>query len=116
MLSKLTEAQCVDAMTRGEFGPELRGASAKVAIIMTQSWCPQWTMMRSWLPGVSESLGASVFFVEYDNEPFFESFMAFKEDSFDNREIPYVRYFKDGEFIRSSNYLDKASFVRILGN
>ncbi len=115
MLSKMTEKQCAAAMASGEFESALRGAAPKVAIVLTQSWCPQWTMMRSWLGAVAETPGVAVYFVEYDNEPFFEPFMQFKEDSFGNREIPYVRYYRDGEFVRSSNYLDKSSFLRALG-
>jgi hypothetical protein len=115
MLKKLTESQCKAAMAAGEFESGLRGSEPRVAIILTQGWCPQWTMMKSWLPAVSESPGMAIYYVEYDNEPFYEAFMAFKEDGFGNREIPYIRYYRDGDFLKASNYLDKASFLRILG-
>jgi hypothetical protein len=50
-------------------------------------------------------------YAEYDLEPWFESFMAFKEDSFGNREVPYVRYYREGVFSGESNYLSADGFT-----
>ena len=115
MMRKLTEPECRAAMAAGEFSPELRGAAPRVAIVLTQSWCPQWMWMRNYLPEISGSPDVAVLWVEYDRESFFDDFLPFKEDVLGNREVPYVRYYRDGVFLRSSNYIDKNGFLRILG-
>jgi hypothetical protein len=41
--------------------------------------------------------------------------MAFKESSFNNREIPYVRYYRNGSFSRDSNFIPAEGFKSRLG-
>jgi len=43
--------------------------------------------------------------------PWFEAFMEFKENIFNNREIPYVRYYKNGKLTGESNYVSLEGFV-----
>ncbi|MFP4705759.1 MAG: hypothetical protein ACLFMV_13210 [Spirochaetaceae bacterium] len=43
--TRLTDEQVRYAMQHGEFGEDVRGASENVAVILTQSWCPQWASM-----------------------------------------------------------------------
>jgi hypothetical protein len=111
---KLDRAACLDAMRDGEFGAGIRGAAPAVAVVLTQSWCPQWTWMRSYLEKLGDEPGREVFWVEYDVEEFSEPFMAFKEDVFRNREIPYVRYYRDGRLVRESNFMDERGFLKSL--
>jgi len=113
MLERLTEKQCRQAILDGEFGQDVLGAAA-TAVVLTQHWCPQWQWMRSYLESLPESRTERILYVEYDREPFYEEFMAFKEDRFENREIPYVRYYKDGVFASASNYVSKDGFLRRL--
>ena len=119
MIRKLTEAECRAAMKNGDFEAALvQGPSA--AIILTQSWCPQWTSMKSYLPKAEEALkDARIYYVEYDIENWEklenEAFMAFKENTFNNREIPYVRYYLNGVFSRDSNYISLEGFKSRLG-
>jgi hypothetical protein len=113
-MRKLTEAECRAAMENGDFEAGLVSGSA-AAIILTQSWCPQWTAMKAYLPQLEAALpDARVYYVEYDIEPWedldHEAFMTFKEDTFRNREIPYVRYYRDGVFYRESNYISLDGF------
>jgi len=112
MLSRLSAEQCASAIERGDFPEELTGSKDRVAIILTQSWCPQWTMMQSWLQRASDEAGADVYFSEYDRETFFDEFMRFKEDTLGNRTIPYVRYYRDGRLAAESNYVSKDVFVK----
>jgi hypothetical protein len=98
-------------MATGEFGPEVTAATARVAIVLTQSWCPQWIMMRMWLDRAERDADCSIFFIEYDKEDFFEDFMAFKEDVFGNRSVPYIRYYRDGTFIGDGNFIGRDGFV-----
>jgi len=114
MIRELTEAECRAAMENGDFDPSL--FSAPTAIILTQSWCPQWTAMKSYLPKAEKALpGVLIYYVEYDTAVWDslknETFMSFKENTFNNREIPYVRYYRDGILSRESNYISLDGFI-----
>lgn len=114
MLRRLTEEQCRDAIRDGEFGPDILNAASAVAVILTQHWCPQWRWMRAYLENLPETDRERIFYVEYDKEPFFEEFLAFKEDRLGNREIPYVRFYRDGNHTDTSNFVSKDIFLRRL--
>lgn len=101
-MQKLSEDQCRRTIAEGEIPEEVRRADERVAVVLTQSWCPDWLLMRSYLSGLEES-GVSVFFVEYDRESFFHELMAFKENVFRSMEVPYVRYYRDGALVAESN-------------
>jgi len=118
-MRKLTEAECRAAMETGEFDTALVAGPA-AAIILTQSWCPQWTAMKAYLPRLEAALGdVPLYYVEYDVERWEQlkhnEFMAFKENTFRNREIPYVRYYLNGVFSRDSNYISMDGFKSRLG-
>jgi hypothetical protein len=113
-MRKLTKPECLAAVEAGEFSPALRGAAPAVAIVLTQSWCPQWAWMRSYLAALPPDASREIFWVEYDLEDFFESFMRFKESSFGNDEVPYVRYYRGGELAAESNFIDQGGFRRLL--
>jgi len=113
----LTEAECRKAMEKGEFeikdllGAEIPGQE-NAAIILTQSWCPQWTAMKNYLPEAEKrEPGLAIFYIEYDQVSWFEEFMAFKENTFSNREIPYVRYYREGKCTAWSNYVSLEGFL-----
>jgi len=115
MIRKLTEAECRAAMETGAFDAALVSGPA-AAIILTQSWCPQWGAMHAYLSKVEAALGdIKLYYVEYDVEPWEnlenEAFMTFKENTFNNREIPYVRYYRGGVFSRDSNYISLDGFI-----
>jgi hypothetical protein len=78
--------------------------------------------MKAYLPQVEEPAGAEeikIYYAEYDIEKWdsldHEAFMSFKENTFRNREIPYVRYYRNGEYYRDSNYISLAGFKERLG-
>ena len=115
MIRKLTEAECRSAMETGDFDPALVSGPA-AAIVLTQSWCPQWTAMKEYLPKVETALdNVRLYYVEYDVEPWenldHEAFMTFKENTFNNREIPYVRYYRNGVYSRDSNFISLDGFI-----
>jgi len=119
MIRKLTEAECRAAMETGEFGAGLVSGPA-AAIILTQSWCPQWAAMKTYLPKVETAIDAvRLYYVEYDIERWEslenDAFMFFKETTYRNRDIPYVRYYRDGVFSRDSNYISLDGFKSRLG-
>ena len=126
MIRKLTEAECIFAVENGDFDPAL--FSGPAAIILTQSWCPQWKAMQSYLPNANAELSTAlnlpmeeikIYYVEYDIETWEvlknEDFMSFKEKTFDNREIPYVRYYLNGAYSRDSNFISLDGFKSRFG-
>ncbi len=115
MPTTLTEAQCRAAMASGEFDEAVRSAAPAVAVVLTQSWCPQWRWLAGYLPRVETLPGVAVFSLEYDRVPWFEDFMTFKEERFGNREVPYVRYYRQGRLVKESNFIDEGGFKRNLG-
>lgn len=120
MIEKLTKADCFFTVEHGEFAEGICGKTPRTAIILTQSWCPQWTAMSRYLDDVQKKaeeadIDLSIFFIEYDKESWGEEVMTFKENEFKNREIPYVRYYHDGKCIEESNFISMNGFLKKLG-
>lgn len=115
MLARLTQADCLAAIASGEFPESIRSSAPKVAIVLTQGWCHQWGWMESYLGEISSRPGVDIYWVAYDEEPFFDEFRSFKERVFGNDQVPYVRYYSHGSLKRISNYIDKSGFLRLLG-
>jgi hypothetical protein len=107
-------------METGEFEPPPEGPASpkkRTALILTQSWCPQWKALKAYLSQAENQLpGLSIFYIEYDLLSWSEEFMTFKEETFDNREIPYVRYYKDGKCSSWSNYIALEGFLHRLSD
>jgi hypothetical protein len=112
---KLNREQCMTAIEKGDFSGDIVGSAPSVAVVLTQSWCPQWGWMRRYLESMPTRPGFEVFWLEYDHEEFFEKFLAFKEDVLGNREVPYVRYYRGGSFSKESNFIDQRGFLRLAG-
>ncbi|MCL2070449.1 MAG: hypothetical protein FWH19_05640 [Treponema sp.] len=115
MMRELSEAECRAAIETGDFDAGLVSGPA-AAVILTQSWCPQWAAMKAYLPKAEETLGdVKIYYVEYDTASWEslenEAFMSFKEDGFKNREIPYVRYYRNGVFSRDGNFISADGFL-----
>jgi hypothetical protein len=118
MLRKLSAEECHAARTQGDFLPALRNSAPATAIILTQSWCPQWRFMKIYLKDVEAKANppadehrAAIFWMEYDREDWYEDFLAFKEDVLGNREVPYVRFYRDGVLTGESNYISAQGFL-----
>ena len=102
-------------MENGEFDKALV-SGPPVAIILTQSWCPQWITMKEFLPKADGALEeCKILYAEYDIEEWEnldrEAFAAFKENTFNNREIPYIRYYRNGVFSRDGNFISLDGFI-----
>lgn len=100
-------------MNKREFPDELLSSSQNVAVILSQSWCPQWTIMKNYMdqPDAFEEVDITVYYFLYDNASFYDEFMEFKEKHFNNYQIPYVRYYKDGKLVGESNYVWVDTFI-----
>jgi glutaredoxin len=118
MIRNLTEGECRFAMEKGDFESSL--IQGKTAVILTQSWCPQWKALKSCLKeaekrSAERGFDITILYVEYDLVSWYEEFMYFKEKTFNNREIPYIRYYSGGICTGSGNYTDLRGFLHRLG-
>jgi hypothetical protein len=109
----LSEAQIHLTISKGEFPDDIINSEKNVAVIMTQSWCPQWMMMSLWLKTISVESSVNIYSIIYDKEPYFNEFMTFKENVFGNRQVPYVRYYIDGKLVKETNYTSKDFFLGV---
>jgi len=96
----------------GEFPVEVRDAGEKVVVVLTQDWCPDWHAMDVFLPQFEDQ--AVIFVLQYNKHRDFQKIMEFKENVFENREIPYLRYYHQGRFIVATNQLPKGTFAALL--
>ena len=95
-----------------EFPTAITQAASKVAVVMTQGWCPEWVDMASWLK--DEYPDAKVFQLVYDKHKRFNEIRQFKENVFKSHAIPYVRYYKDGSLAAESYYVWEDEFQGLL--
>ncbi|TVQ40335.1 MAG: hypothetical protein EA384_03505 [Spirochaetaceae bacterium] len=112
----VSEAQA--AMVNGEFDNSVKAAAPRVAIILTQSWCPQWPAMEKWMRSLQRGGKPAeheiiVFDFVYDRVDFAREFTAFKERVLGNSLIPYVRYYRNGTLVHESNYIDSRGFLQV---
>jgi hypothetical protein len=114
MIRKLSGEECRAAIATGDFPPAITASAAVVALVLTQSWCPQWTWMNTYLKDLAAEPGIAIYWVEYDQESFYEEFLTFKEETYHNRQIPYIRYYHNGKLVHESNYIDRSGFLRYL--
>ena len=111
---ELSREQAAFAMLQGEFDEGVRGASRKVAVVLTQDWCGQWAAMDGYLAEMDArypELELTVFQLEYNQVDYFQDFLRFKEQVLGNAVIPYVRYYQDGRLIGQSNYVSERQFL-----
>jgi len=112
MYRTLTDEQIHKTIAAGEFPDEILSSAEKVVVVLTQDWCPDWHAMETFLPQYTEA--AHIYVLNYNKHPEFETIMAFKEDVFNNREIPYLRYYFQGRFIVATNQLPRQTFEAML--
>jgi hypothetical protein len=115
-LHALPDDAALAAIESGEFPADVTGAP-NVAIIMTQSWCVDWIRMKAWLArferrGAPENLEINVYVLEYNKVDYFHRFMEHKESVFANAQIPYIRYYSNGEFRGESNAVYRDDFLK----
>ncbi len=112
---KITEKQAREAMAKGEFGEEIIASRKHVAIILTQSWCYQWVSLDRSLESLKQKreYEIDIYELEYDKVDYFSDFLRFKENTFRNDLIPYVRYYTDGKLVGETNYVSVTDFLSI---
>jgi len=60
MIRILTETECRSAISKGEFDPAITASAPQVAVILTQSWCPQWRFMQGYLRDVDKKVNETI--------------------------------------------------------
>ena len=103
----INKEQALAAVQSGEFTDDITRSADRVAVILTQSWCPQWHAMEKF---VADYSGAEIFCLEYDGTDFFDTFLEFKEKKLGNDQVPYIRYYRGGTLIAESNAVSEAAF------
>ena len=111
-IRQLSQAEIDQTIATGEFPESVRRAGERVVVVMTQDWCPQWTDMSRWLGDFSDR--AVIYVLVYNVRPDFQRIMEFKEQTFGNFEVPYLRYYRQGELLLAANWLPKGTFAAML--
>lgn len=115
-MRELSEEDARHAIAEGDFPGTITGG-ARVAVVMTQNWCPDWLFMRSWLNrmqrnGQPANENIDVYVLVYNKLAIFREFMGHKEEVFGNGLIPYVRYYSNGEYLGEDNRVGSDRFLR----
>ena len=100
-------------MQHGEYKADVIASKDKVAVVMTQDWCPRWTEMQEWIYDLEDNLDIDIYELIYNKEEFFDEFRKFKESKWKNELIPYVRYYINGKLIKTTNNVSKEEFLKI---
>ncbi|MEN8905213.1 MAG: hypothetical protein ABF289_04560 [Clostridiales bacterium] len=111
--NELSKIEIFKAIESKEFSKELLTSAETVIIAMTQDWCPQWIFMKRWLYKLVNE-NCKVYEVIYNNKDYSNNFMSFKENTFGNDLVPYVRIYKKGMFFKDCNYRSQSMFKQIL--
>jgi len=112
---ELTGEQIAFAIENREFGDDVLLSNRCVAVVLSQSWCPQWMMVSRWLDKLPDEADIDIYISVYDRKDYYQEFMHFKETVFDNREVPYIRYYRDGKLFKETNYTSKDFFLKSFG-
>jgi len=111
-LLELNDSQINETIKNGEFDLSIITSKKNVAVVMTQSWCPQWSMVKSWLTSLKDNENIDIYLIIYDEKSYFEEFLVFKETILGNFDIPYIRYYTDGKLIKETNFTSKDFFLK----
>jgi hypothetical protein len=101
---ELEDNASLQAIGSGEFPQDILDSAPRVIIILTQGWCPDWWAQKMVFKDIEDKGDLNVYYLEYDKKPFRPEFTSFKETTFRNGLIPYLRFYRDGQFERDSNY------------
>lgn len=108
----LNQTEIDHLLAHQEFSSSVLLSGEKVAVVLTQDWCPQWKDMESYLPGFEDQV--KVHYLEYNRHQDFERIMGFKEDVLGNDQVPYLRFYKNGKLIAETNWIPRGTFQALL--
>jgi hypothetical protein len=107
----LSSDQVRYAIDNNEFPGDVLSPSELVVIVMTQDWCPQWKDMRSWIYTLQTERTVYIHEIVYNKEDYYQDFLRLKESKWNNNQIPYLRYYKNGVLYLETNYVNSKTFV-----
>jgi hypothetical protein len=110
----LTKHQAMHAVQNGELPDTVIKAEKDVVVVMTQDWCPQWSNLRNWMDAAADKHGLAVFELEYNTVDFFNEFLSFKERTWQNDQVPYLRYYRNGVCYEETNAVSEQQFHSII--
>ncbi|WP_295158946.1 hypothetical protein [uncultured Brachyspira sp.] len=89
-----------------EVSDNIKKDAENVLAVFTQDWCGDWNNLKRELDANKDnSIDITIFICMYNQSPLYEPFMNFKETVWNNGLIPYLRYYKNGSFIKDTNHL-----------
>jgi hypothetical protein len=111
---QINKDQAMFAIENGEFDKAVIVSKSKVVVIMTQNWCPQWKDLKSWVYDIETDEDIDIYELEYNKVDYFDAFMNFKENQWNNHEVPYLRIYKDGALVKETNHIGEQQFLEIM--
>lgn len=109
LMVEITDIQAEYIIENKKIPEEIINAGDRVAVVLTQNWCPQWVAMKLWLPKIDDDI--KIFYQCYNVKPYSYKLMKVKETAFGNDLIPYLRYYKKGKLIKETNYVGRNEFL-----
>lgn len=113
-LIKLEDETNLQAMKQGDYPIDILNSAPRVIIILTQGWCPDWWAQKLVFKDIEDKGELKVYHLEYDKKPYRPEFTTFKETVFKNGHIPYLRFYRNGEFEHASNYQGRRAIKKWL--
>ncbi|WP_053227996.1 hypothetical protein [Spirochaeta cellobiosiphila] len=114
-LIELNDSDCLEAIETHNFSDELLSKTNKTIIVLTQSWCPQWVYMKNQLMEIDEeNSDITIYYIEYDLKDYYQQFMSFKEEHYNNHHVPFVLYYLDSQLINTSNFTYKDGILNLI--
>lgn len=111
---QINSEQAMFAIQNGEYDKEIIASKSKVVVIMSQDWCPQWKDLKSWVYDVETEEDIDIYELEYNKVDYFDTFMNFKENQWNNHHVPYLRFYKEGALIKETNYVEEQQFFETM--
>ncbi len=108
-MTEITDIQAEFIINNKEIPDEIVNSSERVAVILTQDWCPQWKFMETFLKKIPED-EVKIYYLSYNNKPYFREFMFVKETTWKNHQVPFILYFNNGQLTDISNYCGHKAF------
>ena len=100
-------------LENSDFSQTIKQSANTVIVVMTQSWCPQWVFMKTWLYSLKVD-DLDIYELVYNKHNRFEAILSLKENSFGNYPIPYLRIYQKGELVNEYNNISKRRLYSVL--
>lgn len=112
---KIDDKEMQNIIDTKEVSDNIKNASENVLAIFTQDWCGDWKGLERELKANEEKspVDITIFICLYNESHLYESFMNFKENTWNNELIPYLRYYKKGELLKDGNHLPFQRLIKV---